>query len=198
MSEPTMSKPVEYSVAVESFTDSQGHDVPCERYETVIDIGRIVHGPEFRTACEQCPRYGRSLGCPPHGPTFEEHAGDRIAARVVCLRVPVEIANAVDSAEAQAQATREARAFLLKELRVCRDAGLPVAAGGACTECDRCAVSDGQTICPRPQARIPSLSALGVNVIALVRTCFGIDLDWGQAESTCTVGAVFLAGHDDC
>jgi predicted metal-binding protein len=115
---------------------------------------------------------------------------------VICLRVPVEIANAADSAEAQVQATREARTFLLKELRVSRDAGFPVAAGGACTECDRCAVSDGQTICPHPEARIPSLSALGVNVIALVRTCFGIDLDWGQATFACTVGAVFFDEED--
>jgi hypothetical protein len=38
---------------------------------------------------------------------------------------------------------------------------------------------------------------LGVNVIALVKTCFAIDLDWGQAEFTCAVGAVFL-NEEDC
>lgn len=189
---PSTPKPVEHSVTVESFTDSQGREVPCERYEAVIGVDHIAHGPELRMACEQCPRYGKSLGCPPHGPTFDEYTGGRMAARVICLRVPVEIAVATDPEQAQARATQEARAFLLNELRIYRDAGCPVAAGGACVECDSCAAADGQTVCPRPETRIPSLSALGVNVIALVKTCFGIDLDWGDAEFTCTVGAVML------
>lgn len=187
-----MSTPEEYSVAVESFVDSTGREVPCERYETVIGMDRIAHGPELRAACEQCPNYGRSLGCPPHGPTFEEHASGRTAARVICLRVPVEIADVADPEEAQSIATRESREFLLGLLRQHRDAGRPVAAGGACMECDNCAAAGGETVCPRPESRIPSLSSLGVNVIALVKTCFDIDLEWGGAEFTCTVGAVML------
>ncbi len=187
-----MSGPVDYSLTVELLTDSKGREAPCERYETVIGVERIAHGPELRAACEQCPRYGLSLGCPPHGPTFEEHAGGRGFVRVVCLRVPVEIGDARDPMEAQALATGESRAFLLDELRVHRDAGHPVAAGGSCEECETCAVAQGETVCPHPEARIPSLSALGVNVIALVKTCFGIELDWGEGEFTCTVGAVIL------
>lgn len=73
------SAPPKHSVTVEVFTNSQGREIPCERYEGVIGVDQIEHGPELRAACEQCPRFGLSLGCPPHGPTFEQHAGRRCA-----------------------------------------------------------------------------------------------------------------------
>ncbi len=187
-----MSEPVKHSVAVELFSDSRGREIPCERYEAVIGVDRISHSAELRAACEQCPRYGLSLGCPPHGPTFEKHVDGRSFARIICLRVPVEIAEVSDPAEAQSLATRAAREFLLDLLRIQQRAGHPVAAGGACVECETCAAADGQTVCPRPEVRIPSMSGLGVNVIALVKTCFELDLAWGEAEFTCTVGAVML------
>jgi hypothetical protein len=42
-----MPGPAKHTVTVQSFTDSQGREVPCERYEVVIGIDLDWGGPEF-------------------------------------------------------------------------------------------------------------------------------------------------------
>jgi hypothetical protein len=56
-------------------------------------------------------------------------------------------------------------------------------------------VQAGSLSCAKPEERIYSLESTGVDVVALVRTCFGLELEWTregrEPEFVSAVGAVF-------
>lgn len=66
---------------------------------------------------------------------------------------------------------------------------------GACRACESCAAEEGETRCLKPGKQIFGLESTGVNVLELVRTRFGLELEWRgpkrPQDRACAVGAVF-------
>jgi len=167
----------------------------CERREAVQPVAAFVHGPEVREACGACPHVGRNLACPPHSPSFREAVGGAVSARVILVRAPLASLAALPPGEGAREGFRRARRLLVAELLAERARGRTVLGSGPCLACDPCAARAGSLSCARPEERLYSLESTGVDVLELVRACFGLELEWAregrQPDFVSAVGAVF-------
>ena len=170
--------------------------IAYERFETVIPIAELVCEERVREACSSCPRHGRNLACPPRSPSLRVFAEGRAFARIICIRISQDQATGTSRVEASYECFDHARDILVAELLEYRGQGFAIAGSGSCQACEICAGEAGLDACPTPEKMIYSLESLGVNVVALAKTCFGIDLDWSADELAaihiCAIGAVFL------
>ena len=102
------------------------------------------------------------------------------------------------SGEQQKAYVSDASKFLGEELRGLLRKGYKVAGSGYCRACPTCAAANGFSVCDKPDERIFSLEAMGVDVGALLQASFGFGLEWNKsierASHLCVVGAVFLDG----
>jgi predicted metal-binding protein len=189
-----MGDPVQLDVR--EYTDDSGCQVVYERYRRQVPVSAFEHGERFKDLCEGCPKHGNSLSCPPHSPSFVDHIEGAGKAMVVCIRLAQKHFGSLPPQERYHACFRRATRLLLEELRGYRDEGRPVAGSGPCLACDRCCLEEGLDACRSPDERTFSLESLGVNVIALLKTTFNIDLEWNTAEKNSefvsAVGAAFL------
>jgi predicted metal-binding protein len=166
-----------------------GERITYEHYEGFLPAADVVHAPSFKDNCSHCPTRGRNFACPPHSPTFAEHAKGVVRLRVICVRMPIRDPSAVRNA------FDEARGLLLAELDEWRSHGARVLGSGECVACQTCAAATGGDGCVAPAQRTYSLESLGVNVSALVLTALGLRLEWEMRRFVCSVGAVCEYGR---
>lgn len=167
-----------------------------ERLEVELPVARIEHGIEPKTACQTCPTFNKNLACPPFSPEFTDYVKGAQNARILCIRIATSYFSH-DSADQRARACfKEAGKILRQELLQFRRQGYRVAGSGECLACDPCVAVQGGLHCAKPLEQIYSLESLGVDVIALVRQCFDLDLEWNRDEQTAqtisAVGAAFF------
>ena len=86
--------------------------------------------------------------------------------------------------------------MLVVELLAKRGEGHVVAGSGPCLACEPCSLAEDDVMCRYPDKRVYSLESLGVDVAALVGSCFDFDLEWSDDEKkpgrVCAVGAFFF------
>jgi len=180
--------------------DVSGNAICFERYESALPLANFDHNAKYKFACKGCPTYGKNLSCPPYSPTFLQYLDGVKSAKVICLRLPLDYFNHLMAEEKYRDGFRKARSLLVNELLEYREKGYAVAGSGACLACERCVAETSDEHCKNPTKQIYSLESLGVNVVALVKRCFDINLEWTDAERTadhvCAVGAVFFEDKD--
>jgi predicted metal-binding protein len=176
--------------------DVSGDAICFERYESALPLVNFDYNAKYKFECKGCPTYGKNLSCPPYSPTLPQYLGVVNSAKVICLRLPLDYFNHLTTEERYRSGFRKARSLLVNELLKYREKGYAVAGSGACLTCEQCAAETSDEHCRDPAKQIYSLESLGVNVVALVKRCFDINLEWTDAEHTadhvCAVGAVFF------
>ena len=194
--QPHQGKEQKGQADVIEYIDSTGRVFFYERYEGSMAVSDITHGDQYKLPCEGCPKYGKNLACPPYSPSFLQYVQGAGSVRVICIRLPTDYFPQPTGEARYRSCFHMARSILTGELLKYREQGLIIAGSGTCRACDICAVEHGARICRKPREKIYSLESLGVNVISLVKTCLGVNLDWSghkhTADFVSAVGAVFL------
>lgn len=159
-----------------------------------IYIGLVsVDYGSFSGKCKQsCCNYNIKLCCPPHSPRFETLAPDNQWLHVICLRMALD---QLPSFKNPYHRVRMANVMLksrLTRVLLAWRAANPedyVLGSGACRACKRCAAID-ELPCKKPEKRIYSLEATGVNCEHLVKACFGFGLEWYSPGRPCSTTLV--------
>lgn len=174
---------------------ADGSQVICERHEARVATASIRGEAEVKRACESCPNFANNFGCPPHSPFFDEWAATAPEALLICFQASATVFPGVSSAERMLHGGRFLQGELYDELMGWRGKGYLVAGAGPCRGCERCALADGAEACVTPDAQVCSLESMGVNVVALAKDLFGIELEWGDEETqpatVVAIGGVF-------
>lgn len=178
--------------------DESGKSVQYEKYEATLSISDFEWGVQYKDLCKACPEYGKRFSCPPHSPFFPEQKGEAHRAIVICVRFPGEyFSNLSTEKDYLTRFFRKAGKVLVEVLLGYRSKGHVIAGSGPCLACEPCAAQEGLEKCLKPDKQIYSLESLGVNVAALCKRAFNLDLEWGAdgrpAGHVCAIGAVFLS-----
>jgi len=190
------SKNNKFQVTVKEYEEASGTTLYYERYEAIIPISSFDHAKKYKIACEACHTFGKNFSCPPYSPYFLEFLDAQNYAKVLCISMSQEYFRDVIQEKIYVECFRKARSILVEELLSYRKQGYLVAGVGFCLACDVCAVEEGSDNCKKPDEKIYSLESLGVNLTALIKQCFGFDLEWSvnnhTADFVCSVGAIFM------
>ena len=166
-----------------------------EQYTGPIAMTDIVQEDALRDGCKGCRRHGMTLACPPYSPEYGKLTAQAHHAEVTCIRFPTSYFEGSAPQDRYRAASLTARRVLKGILLDHRQKGAEVAGSGGCHICDECVVHQGKTECILPEEMTYGLSALGINVGRLVKTCFDMDLEWNNsdfsAEFVCAVGMAF-------
>lgn len=142
----------------------------------------LVFEFEFRKYCEmnQCGNFGKNYGCPPDCGTPAEMK-DKVMkySRALVLQNIQPVGDITDSAETGSLKKRhnaKIRIFI-NELEAKGIKGMAIMAG-PCSACSPCAKVSGEP-CRFPEKRASCLSAYGINVAELCKTC-GLSWDHGK------------------
>ncbi|HSH68300.1 MAG TPA: DUF2284 domain-containing protein [Deferrisomatales bacterium] len=180
-----------------TLTLPDGSQVNCQRHAARVATGSIRGEDAVKRACEPCPNFANNFGCPPHSPFFDAWAATAPEALLICLQASPAVFPAASSAERMLRGGRVLQGALYAELLAWREKGHLVAGAGPCRGCERCALADGGLECVAPEAQVCSLESMGVNVVALAKEVFGIELEWGDAQTqpatVVAIGGVFSA-----
>lgn len=140
--------------------------------------GLSLHSEEtFREYCAACPNQGQNWVCPPGCGTLAA-CGERLAGfdRGILLRSVTELEPPVPM-ETYAALGREHNLRLAKLLEELKGEGeLLALTTGGCVFCDRCAYPEP---CVRPEVKMESLSAFGIDVGKLSRDA-GVDYSFRE------------------
>jgi predicted metal-binding protein len=178
--------------------DDSGANITYERYTNSVDVSDFECAIQYKELCAACPEHGKRLSCPPFSPSFPEHVGKAQRARVICVRFPREyFSHLASDKDYLTRFFRKAGSLLADILLDYRAKGYVIAGSGPCLACERCASDAGLETCSKPDKQIYSLESLGVNVAALCKKAFDLDLEWSSdgraADHVCAVGAVFFS-----
>jgi predicted metal-binding protein/uncharacterized protein (UPF0212 family) len=183
------------TVEVIEYQSETGASFFYEQYAGSIAMNDIVQEDALRDGCEGCRRHGMTLACPPYSPEYSQLTAQARQAQVVCIRFPTSYFGGSAPEDRYRAASLAARGVLKGILLNHRKQGAEVAGSGGCHICDECVAHQGETECIYPEEMTYGLSALGVNVGCLVKTCFDMDLEWSNndfaAEFVCAVGMAF-------
>lgn len=170
--------------------------IQIERLSVTVPTA-VIHVDEvkFGAACQaNCCNYGTKHSCPPSSPSFRSFAKTCKTAHVVCFRLFLDSFAPLPTYSRVRAGNAVLKAQIDRELRGWKSKGHLVAGSGSCRACKPCGARTDEP-CKKPQRKIYSLEAMGVDVNHLVRRCFGFSLEWyrKRAEApahTCVVGAV--------
>lgn len=176
--------------------DDSDTRIPYERYSKGVDVSDFEYGLQYKGLCAACPEHEKRFSCPPYSPSFPEHIGKAQRAWVVCVRFPGEyFARLASDTDYLTRFFKKAGGLLADVLLDYRTKGYTIAGSGPCLACKQCAAEAGLSTCSQPDKQIYSLESLGVNVAALCKKAFDLDLEWSSdgrpAGHVCAVGAVF-------
>lgn len=158
---------------------------------------------KFARACaEACPTYSRKYSCPPFAPSFGSLSRPYSHLHCLCLRIALEQLpeypnpyHRVRMANAMLKPRLERMLFWWRD----QDPGSTILGSGSCRACRPCGCVEGVP-CKKPQRRIYSLEATGVDCEHLVQTCFGFGLEWYSTghppQHQLVVGAVLSDRRD--
>ena len=167
-----------------------------DKFVSVIAIIEVDSDQSlFANLCESgCRNYGTKYSCPPYSPKFSEFSGSASRAQVICYKVSLDQFAPIPLYSRIRAGNSVLKSLIDKELSSHKAQGHKVAGSGSCRRCKVCGAKLKEP-CKKPDRRIYSLEALGVNVDRLVHVLFGFQLQWylpGRKlpDYTCTVGAV--------
>ena len=172
--------------------------IVIDKLVSIIEIKNIqISINKFLTLCsENCINFNSKYSCPPFSPSFSAFAGNKINGKIICYRLnlnqyaPLPVYHRIRASNAVL------KSLIDKELHSFKENGTKVAGSGSCRACKPCGAKTGIP-CKKPDRKIYSLEAMGVDVDKLVQDCFGFNLQWyikGEKtpDYTCVVGAVLL------
>ena len=150
--------------------------LPCPIHESAdVPTERVVFSPDVRAACERnlCGRYGTCWVCPPGVGALEElRERYRRYAHAFVYTTKHQLEDSFDL-EGMGEGKRRHEAldrFLFRELTGA-GADFRLAGTGGCSLCPSCTYPDAPCRHPDLALPMPSLEALGVDVVALSRAC---------------------------
>ena len=154
-------------------------ELPLYTYQH-IDPKILEFSQRIRWICQnECPMYGKTWACPPGVGTVEA-CREKCHGYQNCLMIST-ITEVEDIADIQATlATRPEHEAVTNQVgKILEDMGVRpyILSTEACTECDRCAILDGQP-CRKPERMHPCVESHGINVIPALESC-GMDFQFG-------------------
>lgn len=189
----------ELSIAREElFHKTPSRNLQIEKFIAPVPSCKIETNPSaFSSLCKSgCRNYGNKYSCPPFSPKYSDFLESTSTVRVICYRLNLEQFAPIALYSRIRAGNSVLKSLIDKELRSLKTRGVKVAGSGSCRACKVCAAKLNVP-CKKPDRKIYSLEALGVNVDSLVEKLFAFELEWylpGRKPPayTCTVGAVFL------
>lgn len=168
-----------------------------EQFTSVIQINDFeVNQSYYSKLCESgCRNYCKKYSCPPFSPSFSDFLGTSLVVQVLCYRLDLSQFAPIAVYSRIRAGNSVLKSLIDKKLTAFKAQGFKVAGSGSCRACKICGAKLNVP-CKKPDRRIYSLEALGVDVNSLVLDAFGFPLQWylkGRdiPDYTCTVGAVF-------
>ncbi len=160
--------------------ESQLAELPLYTYHFLAPED-LEFSDRIRWICQQeCPMYGKTWACPPGVGTVMECEG-KCKSYVNCLMISTitEVADISDIAETLAtRPAHEAVTNQVGDLLRAQGAEPYILSTEACTECDRCAILDGE-ICRFPEKMHPCVESHGINVLGLLEN-LGLSFQYGE------------------
>lgn len=174
------------------------HILEIKKYISQVNKKLIIcDHVKFNLLCfNNCKNYGLKYSCPPFSPIFFKFTKKKGKVIVICFQFNLDQYTNLNIYNSIRAGNSILKSLIERELLSLRQKGFIVAGSGSCRACKSCGAKIGVP-CKKPDRRIYSLEALGVNVNQLVKDCFGFKLQWyipGKEipEYTCVVGAVFV------
>lgn len=166
----------------------------------VVDPAIIPVDEKFRKLCKNCPSYGQSMSCPPHGESpdrFREHLGTSDFALFFNFEVPTPVLLS-DERDQVSRLIHETAAGLEIFANSLDFPWVRGYAGGGCkmlfcSDHPECRVLSGDGKCRHPDKARQSLSCVGVDFMELCRR-----LSWkmsrglGEEKTGIMIGMVLI------
>jgi predicted metal-binding protein len=168
-----------------------------EKFDGRIPIDEVTSDQDaFNALCQGgCRNYGSKYSCPPFSPGFLQFSRQASQLEIFCYRLSLVQFSPIAIYSRIRAGNSVLKSIVDRDLYDFKARGFKVAGSGSCRACKICGAKIGVP-CKKPDRRIYSLEALGVNVDKLVVGLFGFRLEWylpgrDVPDYTCTVGAVF-------
>lgn len=163
-----------------------GTDVPLGIYFGSIEREKVVvERDRFSELCRTgCKNYNQKYCCPPKSIGFHEIHPEINRLYVIYMRCVLANVPARNPYHKIRVANVMMKSRLDKFLRDMKDEGAVVLGSGSCRACKDCGLKLGAK-CKKPSRFMMSLEATGVNCQELVKSIFGINLEWYRHGEDC-------------
>jgi predicted metal-binding protein len=179
-------------IAVTLVSPSGSWHATVYRQTVPVDAVAVDYARSEAQCASGCPNYGRRCCCPPHSPPLKRLAEHRRWFHVVALRMPLAQLSADTHLYHQVRmANAMLKSRLQRGVRWWRKLE-PEAIGlgsGACRACNPCAGKRGAE-CAKPEVRMYSPEAVGVDCEELAAEHLGFELEWYGRGDECSHAAV--------
>ncbi len=168
-----------------------------EKMSALMPVANIhTNKDRFSDLCKSgCVNFGKKYSCPPFSPSFENFSKSSQSIQVLYYRVFLDqYADSTPYNRVRAS-NSVIKSLLDRELLSFKSKGFKVVGSGSCRACKPCGAKI-RVKCKKPDKLIYSLEALGVDVGALVKKCFDIDLQWykkGRSQDYTSVVGGYLS-----
>ncbi len=141
-----------------------------------------------------CPNYGKKWSCPPYAPLYGDFSIGCQNLCVVLLGLNLDELGYIKQDYLKVKAANSVlKSRIDKTLRMCRTDKEKYVSTGSCRLCRPCRKKLSEP-CARPTIRTYSFEALGINVSAMVKDIFHVNLLWYKRGSlplyTCVVAGL--------
>lgn len=174
--------------------------VAIAAFETLLPVAAVTadYARNAQLCKDGCVNFGRKWSCPPASPSFASVSRRFTVMTVLCYRITLDTWPDLHPFRAIKAANAVMKSELEKWLRGSRSDEVFPLGTGSCRACKPCA--KGKDLpCAKPEKRLYSLEATGVDAARLVHDCFGFPLQWYQRDAeppeyTCAVCGIL---HND-
>lgn len=166
---------------------------------TSDDIALYCDKEHFDDLCRLgCPNYDKKWSCPPYSPIYNDFSSGCRALCVILLGLNLDELEYIKQNYLKIKAANSIlKSRVDRTLRMCIMDGEKYISTGSCRLCKPCRKKLDQP-CAHPTIRTFSFEALGVNVSAMVKDIFDVNLLWYKRGSlplyTCVVAGLLTNG----
>lgn len=162
-----------------------------------------VERTRFAALCQQgCRNYDQKHSCPPQAPAFGDLVPHAQYIHVLALELTLDqLPQYPNPYHRVRMGNSMLKARLIRALQrwqACRPSDYALGSG-SCRACRSCAKSQGSA-CAKPDRRLFSLEAVGVDCCDLAEQCLGLELEWYLPRRPChrtvVLGGVLSADRE--
>ena len=159
------------------------------------DIGAYCDKMQFDGLCQMgCPNYGIKWSCPPYAPIYDDFSRGCQNLCVVLLGLNLRELGYIKQDYLKVKAANSMlKSRIDRTLRVCRTDREKYISTGSCRLCKPCRKKLNES-CAHPEIRTYSFEALGINVSAMIKDIYNVNLLWYERNLlplyTCVVGGL--------
>lgn len=167
------------------------------------EIDQYCNKKKFDSLCRTgCPNYGQKWSCPPYAPLYNDFSKQH---RILCVVLLGLNMNELDYIKQDYLKIKAANSMLKsrvdKVLRMCVEDGERYISTGSCRLCRTCRKKLGET-CAHVRLRTYSFEAMGVNVSAMIKDIFDVELLWYKRGTipmyTCVAAGLLTNNEAPC